>query len=265
MYYKLSRKQIGKRIAQLRINKGWSQEDLAKSIKISRPSLTQIELGNRGLDIQELQKIAQILNFSIDSFLSKEYNGNIIRQVQETAVYLKSEQRISSPAPNEKKREQTLLYLLKQCAGNANITESAFHLLMYFCDFNYYELQEEHLSGTNYLKLNNRPVAEHLDLTLARMQQDKLLKKVKVVERNKSFFRLLPLQNPQLKNFNASEIDCINQVITQMCDWPYDYLSEYAANDLPLKVTSTGDVINYELALYREAPYSFKNYQTELD
>ena len=56
MTIKLSQKQIGQRIAELRRTKGLSQEDLAKKIGISRPSLAQIELGNRSVDILELQK-----------------------------------------------------------------------------------------------------------------------------------------------------------------------------------------------------------------
>jgi DNA-binding XRE family transcriptional regulator len=43
MEVKLSQKQIGRRIMELRKTKGLSQEDLAKSIGISRPSLAQIE------------------------------------------------------------------------------------------------------------------------------------------------------------------------------------------------------------------------------
>jgi transcriptional regulator with XRE-family HTH domain len=40
----LSKKQIGQRITELRKMKGLSQEELAKKVKMSRPSLTQIEL-----------------------------------------------------------------------------------------------------------------------------------------------------------------------------------------------------------------------------
>ncbi|HHV40041.1 MAG TPA: helix-turn-helix transcriptional regulator, partial [Bacteroidales bacterium] len=62
----LSRRQIGERITKLRNIKGLSQEELAKSIKMSRPSLTQIELGNRQVSFIELQKIAHVLHFTLD-------------------------------------------------------------------------------------------------------------------------------------------------------------------------------------------------------
>ena len=68
MNTELSQKQIGQRIAELRKIKGLSQGDLAKSVRISRPSLAQIELGNRSVNILELQKLSQVLGFSLDDF-----------------------------------------------------------------------------------------------------------------------------------------------------------------------------------------------------
>ena len=55
MKNKLSQKDIGRRLAELRKSRGFSQDDLAKIVKISRSSLAQIELGNRSLNIIELQ------------------------------------------------------------------------------------------------------------------------------------------------------------------------------------------------------------------
>lgn len=73
MNIKLSQKQIGQRITELLKMKGLSQEDLTKSVKISRPSLTQIELGNRSVDIFELQRLSFVLEFSLDDFMSNDF------------------------------------------------------------------------------------------------------------------------------------------------------------------------------------------------
>ena len=64
MSTKLSQKQIGRRIASLRKLKGLSQNELAKRINISRPSLAQIEGGGRNLSVLELVDIAMELEFS---------------------------------------------------------------------------------------------------------------------------------------------------------------------------------------------------------
>lgn len=53
----LSKHELAQRLVQIRKSKGYSQEELAKALEISRPSLAQIELGNRNIDIFEIQKI----------------------------------------------------------------------------------------------------------------------------------------------------------------------------------------------------------------
>ncbi len=69
MKSKLSQKQIGRRITELRKIKGLSQEDLARSVNLSRSSLAQIELGNRSVNILELQQLSMELGFSLDDFM----------------------------------------------------------------------------------------------------------------------------------------------------------------------------------------------------
>ena len=97
MNIKLSQKQIGKRITELRKMKGLSQEVLAKSVKISRPSFAQIELGNRSVDILELQQLSLILEFSLDDFMSKDFSASQEFEDKEEIMTKKQEERISVP------------------------------------------------------------------------------------------------------------------------------------------------------------------------
>jgi transcriptional regulator with XRE-family HTH domain len=86
----LTQKEIGQRLMALRKSKGLSQEDVAKSIRISRPSLAQIELGNRGIDIFELQRLAVVLQFSMDEFLSKDFSQSRRNRICRTLRYPRS-------------------------------------------------------------------------------------------------------------------------------------------------------------------------------
>ena len=95
MKLKLSQKQIGRRIMELRKTKGLSQEDLAKSIEISRPSLAQIELGNRNVNVFELFRLSQILQFSLDEFLSHDFKTDKVLQYEQPKAEKKSDLRIS--------------------------------------------------------------------------------------------------------------------------------------------------------------------------
>ena len=100
MGYEISKKEIGERIASLRSKKGFSQEDLAKSIGISRPSLTQIELGNRGVSLSEMQKLSILLGFSLDDFMTRDFLTNQMLQPSGHAQEEVTEERISVPTLN---------------------------------------------------------------------------------------------------------------------------------------------------------------------
>jgi transcriptional regulator with XRE-family HTH domain len=179
MNIKLTQKQIGKRITELRKMKGLSQEDLAKSVKISRPSLAQIELGNRSVDILELQKMSFVLEFSLDDFISKDFSASQDVDVKEEKRAKKEEERISVPTLQVNKFKNVLLYILERCAGKPNFGETVLYKLLYFSDFNYYELYEEHLTGAKYRKLPYGPVPQKLDTIIGQMIEKGQLQRVK--------------------------------------------------------------------------------------
>ena len=75
MTVRLTQALIGKRVLQNRKLKGLSQEDLARFLKIPRSSVAQIELGNRSLSVVELITLSEVLGFSIDKFLCRNYEN----------------------------------------------------------------------------------------------------------------------------------------------------------------------------------------------
>jgi transcriptional regulator with XRE-family HTH domain len=262
MNIKLSQKQIGQRITELRKMKGLSQEDLAKSVKISRSSLAQIELGNRSVDILELQKISLILEFSLDNFMSKDFSTREVEGKEEKKVK-KEEERISVPTLQINKFKNVLLYILERCAGKPNVGETVLYKLLYFSDFNYYELYEEHLTGAKYRKLPYGPVPQKLDTIIGQMIKEGQLQRVKTEYHGYTQIRYLPLEKADLTELRASEKEIIDRVIEQMSDWSAAMLSNYSHGDKPWKASKDGEEINYELAFYRRPPYSIRVYEDD--
>lgn len=262
---KLSQKQIGQRITELRKKKGLSQEDLAKSVKISRPSLAQIELGNRSVDILELQKLSLVLEFSLDDFMSKDFSASRYVDLKEEKKAKKEEERISVPTLQVNKFKNVLLYILERCAGKPNVGETVLYKLLYFSDFNYYELYEEHLTGAKYRKLPYGPVPEKLDAIIGQMIEKGQLQRVKTEYHSYPQTRYLPLQKADLTELRASEKEVIDRVIEQMSDWSAAAISNYSHKDMPWLASKEGEEINYELAFYRDAPFSVRNYGDEIE
>lgn len=259
----LTQKSIGHRIAGLRKIKGLSQDELAKKIRISRPSLTQIELGNRNISIMELHQFSVFLGFSLDEFMSIDYqlkNPDIEKSETKSK---KATVRVSVPSLKLGKLKNVLLYILEKCAGKPNVGETVLYKLLYFSDFNYYELYEEHLTGARYRKLPYGPVPQQLDSIINQMIDDGQLQRVKTDYHGFSQTRYLPLEKSDLTELMASEKEVIDRVIEQMSDWSASSISNYSHKDLPWVASKDGEEIDYELVFYREAPFSVRNYDDE--
>jgi len=83
--------------------------------------------------------------------------------------------RISVPEISLEKFKNVLLYLAEQCAGKPNVGETVINKLLYFCDFNYYEIYEEHLTGAKYIKRQYCPVPIGIENIIEQMQIDKMI------------------------------------------------------------------------------------------
>ena len=262
MNTEISQKEIGFRINKLRKLKGLSQVELANNISISRPSLAQIELGNRSVSIIEFQKLSMILGFSLDGFISKDFDSNNLIKA-ESKEDSESKKRINVPNMNIAKFKNILLYILERCAGKPNVGETVLYKLLYFSDFNYYELYEEHLSGATYRKLPYGPVPNNLNSIISKMIEEESINRVKTKYHNYPQTRYLPLIKADLTQLKASETEVINKVIDQMSDWSASDISNYSHKDLPWIASKDGEIIDYELAFYRETPFSVRNYGTK--
>ena len=265
MNIKLSQKQIGQRITELRKMKGLSQEDLAKSVKISRPSLAQIELGNRTVDVLEFQRFSMVLGFSLDDFVSKDFSANQDLEAKAETKSKKANERVSVPSLQVSKFKNVLLYILERCAGKPNVGETVLYKLLYFSDFNYYELYEEHLTGAKYRKLPYGPVPQKFDTIVLQMIDKGQLQRVKTAYHGFPQTRYLPLVKADLTELKASEKEVIDRVIEQLSDWSAASISNYSHKDMPWLASKEGEEINYELAFYRDAPFSVRNYGDEIE
>lgn len=266
MKTELSNKELGNRIMTIRKMKDLSQEELASVIGISRSSLAQIELGNRKISIIELMNLSLNLGFSIDKILAKDFQikGHDINFGKDLEKNI-AEERISIPNLMVGKFRNILLYILERCAGKANVGETVLYKLLYFSDFNYYEIYENHLSGAVYRKLPYGPVPNNISDVIGEMIKIGEIKKIKTEFHGYHQTRYLPLTKPDLTELKASEIEVIDRVINQFSDYYASAISDYSHKDIPWLATEEGDVIDYELAFYREKPYSVRNYDNEGD
>jgi len=257
-----SLKELGARIAELRKSKRLSQEDLAKLLHIPRPSLAQIELGKRNISVIELIRLSNALKVPYERLLDTDTRKDTDEiDLAEKVEDSKPVYRISQPELNVAKFKQILLYILERTAGKPNVGETVLYKLLYFCDFNYYELYEAHLTGAEYRKLPYGPVPQKLELILNQMLLNKQIQRIKTDFHGYPQTRYLPLIKPDLSKISGAEKQIIDQVIERFSDWSASGISDFSHKDMPWKASAEGEVIDYELAFYRDLPYSVRTYE----
>jgi transcriptional regulator with XRE-family HTH domain len=93
----IDRAALGARLKDAREYRGFSQEDVAKALVISRSAVSLIESGTRGLDILELRKLAALYQCRIEELTgeqqSQETGRDSIRMVARAAAALSPEDR----------------------------------------------------------------------------------------------------------------------------------------------------------------------------
>lgn len=254
---------VGERIKKLRKTAGFTQERLAKLLGISRPAISQIENGARKICAEELQKLAEIFNVSVDSLLNPEKEPAVIIR-EKRANYkprvAKQRIRVNVPQKNLEKFKEVFLYILSKVGSKPNVGETVVYKLLYFLDFDYYEKYEEQLIGATYIKNRHGPTPLEFKKIVEKMIKEKEIEKVDSKYFEYPQTKYLPLRKSDFSKLKATEIEVIDEVLNKLSDMNANQISEYSHNDVPWLTTEENKVIEYESVFYRTPPYSVREY-----
>jgi transcriptional regulator with XRE-family HTH domain len=250
---------IGRRIRELREASGLSQETLALRLGIPRPSVSQIENGERKVCAEELQKMAQIFNISVDDLLNPRKEHQVVIRKERKPFRKKAGLRISVPAKNLSKFKEVLLYILNRVGARPNIGETVIYKLLYFMDFDFYEKYEEQLIGATYQKNHFGPTPIEFKKIVETMLGREIVK-VKDAYFNHPQTKYLPRRQADLSVLKANELEVIDKVLGRLADMNAHQISEYSHKDVPWLTTEDGAIIDYESVFYRTPEYSVRDY-----
>jgi len=249
----ITQKKLGQKIKKLREEFDLSQESFASKINLPRPAISQIESGQRKLDSLELSKIANLFDVSIDELLM---DTSKIRQKPKR-------KKVNVPKLDKEKFKQVLLYILEKCGAKPNVGETVLYKLLYFCDFDFYELFEKPFTGMSYRKINYGPAPCNFNEIVREMINDGQLKRISTEYYGNPQKKYIPLVDADLKEISAEEKEVIDKVINRLSDMTASAITEYAHQDIPCETTPDKEIIDYELVFYRKPAYSVRNYPEE--
>ena len=259
---KIDSKKLAERIKALREEKGFSQEELAKLMNVSRPKISQMENDEVRITAVELVALANIFNVSVENLIDVNKTPKVIlekgkEEKQEEGI------RINVPQKNVKKFKEVLLYIINKVGAKLNVGEAVINKLLYFIDFDFYEKYEEQLIGATYIKNHFGPTPVEFSEIIKQMIADKEIIKVKSKYFTYDQTKYLLRRKPDLSILKANELEVIDKVLDRLSDMNATEIKEYSHNDVPWLTAEDGKPIEYESVFYRTKPYSVREYKGE--
>ena len=249
----ISQKKLGGKIKSWREEKNISQEQFAKAVGISRVAVSEVERGNRGVDAIELAKIAGFFNVSTDALLADDK--------QSESASLENNFKFLTI-----KLKNIILYILEKCGGKPNLGETVLYKLLYFIDFDSFEITGRPLTGLNYVNRQFGPVPSTKEYcgVIEKMQSANQLKIFAQEYYGLTQKRYVALSNYEEDALSLREIKIIDSVINRLSDMSARKIEDYVHEDAPWKLTKDSQTIPYCLAYDRKAPYAQVDHSVEM-
>jgi transcriptional regulator with XRE-family HTH domain len=214
-------------ITKLRKDSGFSQEDLADKLNISRPTLVSIEKGDRDLTLSELKTLGVVFDLPIEFLISEmEHPKGIIPPARET---------------NWSKFLNLVLACIKYGAEkDGKITKTKLAKLVYLCDFGHYYKTLKPISGFEYKKLANGPVPiEFFEIVDTNES---------LTTENKGGAILVSLiEQPNEEAFSEAELDLIKTICKKWKSANTQEIVNFTHKQIPWAVCKDRETIPYEL------------------
>jgi uncharacterized phage-associated protein len=161
---------------------------------------------------------------------------------------------------NKEKMKELIHYIISKCDYKKDFGRTVLYKLLYFSDFNYYEIYEKSLTGETYIRRNNGPVPNNF-----KTLKNELITEDKINEEEKKIinypkYNYRSLKTPTISFLTSTELKVINNVINKLSDMNATQISEYSHGDMPWQATKNKKVINYEYVFYRDDEYSVREY-----
>jgi len=242
-----NKKEKGDIIKKNRKQLNLSQEKLAEMMGLHRTAITQIEAGKRDISSSELTRFVNIFNISLDELVYK----NIFKEEYKIEEYEK-------PDFDKNKFIQLLLYILENCGSKINVGKTVIYKLLYFIDFDYYELYEEYLTGETYRKIQHGPAPCHFTEIEEELINKEFILKDVIEFHDYNQIKYTPLVKADMSSFSGKELNLIDNEIQKLSSMSAKQIEDYSHQDVPWIITEDKEEINYETVFYRKDMHSVR-------
>lgn len=251
-------------IKTLRENKSYSQEELANKLGISRQTYINYETGKIDMPLEIVRKLAKLFDVDYSCIIDNKLPSEPTYDIQKsTEIKEESDIRISIPENNIEKFKQVFLYILSKVGAKPNVGQTVLYKLLYFIDFDYYELYEKQLMGLSYIKNTYGPTPVDFAKIVSQMEHDGQIEELKTKYYQHDMTKYLPVVEPNLELLSAQELDFIDTELEKHAGKTATELSNFSHKDVPWIGAKDKEVLDYEAVFYRTPETSVRGYSEE--
>lgn len=234
-------------IKKLRKKYNWTQDQVADMLWISRVTYNLLENWKTPRDpyIEQFQDIFDV------SFSALWWNKTIKYKTLNSKSY--------------KKVKNLILYILSKTSSLPNVWKTVIYKILYFCEFDRYELTWKRLTWLDFVKLPKWPAPENFDFIINKMEKEGVI--IPVTAKYMWYTQQRYMINEKIADnlLNWEERIYVNKVIERLKNMNASEVSEYSHGDIPRKATPDMEVIDIKLANHRMYPYSAKVREERLE
>lgn len=255
-------------IKSLRIERGFSQLEIAERLGISRSSYISFEQGIRELTLAEAVELSKIFEISLENIQTGKDNAPEVilekdKKVSKKQLTDEVWERISIPQEKVEKFKQVLLYVLSKIGGKPNIGQTVLYKLLYFIDFDYYEKFEEQLMGARYMKNIHGPTPVAFAKIVDELEREGKLEaiKSKFYRYEQTKYLVNPKEVIDLSQLKGTEVAHIDWELDRLSDLTASQISVLSHKDTPWLVAKDKELLDYEHVFYRPEETSVREYE----
>jgi len=222
-------------IERARVLRGYTQEQLARALGISRPTYINIESGKKELSISQAKALSSMLCIGLDDILEAADGDSIFFDI----------------LASTEKYKQIILNTIKYGSDSSDkkITKTKLAKLIYLADFSWYYLNSSPMSGMTYRKLPRGPVADIYFRALDELEDDGAI--VREPKGKAIMYSLVENEAP-VSRISKQELTLIEEICKLWQGKSTDDIVKFTHQQLPWQICRDGEVIPYSLITQEE-------------
>jgi DNA-binding XRE family transcriptional regulator/uncharacterized phage-associated protein len=221
-------------IEKARSLRGYSQEQVARALDVSRPTYVNIESGKKELTLSQAKALSSMLCIGLDDILGSNSDESLLFDVMAST----------------EKYKQIMLNSLKYGAdSDGKITKTKLAKLVYLADFLWYYNNSSPMSGVSYRKLPQGPVADVYFRALDELEDSGTV--IREPKGRAFLYSLVEKESPESR-LSDNELDLIKSICQAWKGKSTSEIVDFTHNQLPWQVCRDGEIIPYSLITQEE-------------